>query len=392
MKNKYIFTNLLIVSVLSVLFFSCKNKENSKNKVQIQSYSNNYYFLQGDSIKSKNTLVVVIDPHADGKKAALLFEDIAKNFNCSVIGLTDVQNNQNDFLNRINNDINAAIKTHVLKVKEFYIAGFSGGARMAYVYAATYPTIVNGLLMCGAGLPANANPQFPVAMIIGTQDPNFGEQYISPYSQDEINDNKKLRLVFDGKHEWPSMTMINTAMSFLFSLNNKEIPQSVQDSLVIYEKKFSKSDDKYLYFRIVEANYKISKNDKKISHKQKIDSLLKDNKFYDFTKKLETSLNEETQRNETYYNLLPVKDTLWWKNEIEAINKKINSKDIFVKNSYARTKGFLGLVMYSLSSKELQNPQSRLIDKYLKIYEFLEPDNEDLMKFKQIRNSQKKSN
>jgi len=70
-----------------------------KKNISKKNIPQNYIVLQGnDKLKSSEILVVVIDPHADGKLAVSKFDSFCKNNNCTVIGLTDVQNDDGNFL------------------------------------------------------------------------------------------------------------------------------------------------------------------------------------------------------------------------------------------------------------------------------------------------------
>lgn len=385
MSNKIqIFTKFISILLFSLIFISCKKEEKKVNQQKIFEQSQNFYAVQGkDTALTKNILIVVIDPHAEGKKAALLFEDIANQYNCTVIGLTDVQNGSQDFIDRINKNINGAVAKFNLQVKQLYLAGFSGGARMAFSYCATYPQIVSGLLMCGAGMPQNSNLALPTSLIIGTKDANFSEQYKSPFSQELFNDNR-LNIVFDGQHQWPDKKFLNLGMSFLLIKNNQQNFTTPDKFLNAVINELKKSSDKYIYFKALEAAYKLSSGEQKNKYKSSINSLVANNEFKNYITKLESSLNEEVARNQMLYNSLQTKDINWWKKEIKSIEKKMDSKNVLEANSYYRTKAFLGLAMYSLTSREIQNPQSTMIDKYLKIYELLEPDNPDMLKFKKM--------
>ncbi len=73
----------------------------------------------------------------------------------------------------------------------------------------------------------------------------------------------------------------------------------------------------------------------------------------------------------------------WWNNKINEIDEVINtSKNELEKASYQRTRAYLGILMYSVTSREMKNPDSQNIEKFFKIYEKLEPDNPDLKNFK----------
>ena len=84
-------------------------------------------------------------------------------------------------------------------------------------------------------------------------------------------------------------------------------------------------------------------------------------------------------------NSLPSEDWNWWNNKIDEIDNIIKtSEDKMQTASYQRTRAYLGIIMYSVTSREIKNTSSKNIQKYLKIYEKLEPNNPDLIKFKDI--------
>ena len=79
-------------------------------------------------------------------------------------------------------------------------------------------------------------------------------------------------------------------------------------------------------------------------------------------------------------------DTTWWKQEIQNIDKSAaDKKDKLQSDSYARTRAFLGILLYSKTSAAFRNQGAKnQITKYLKIYELLEPDNPDVYYYKAL--------
>ncbi len=55
----------------------------------------------------------------------------------------------------------------------------------------------------------------------------------------------------------------------------------------------------------------------------------------------------------------------------------------------AHTKAFMGILMFSVVNKEIQSPNGPYLDKYLRTYEMLEPDNPDLKRFKELAHKNK---
>ena len=98
-------------------------------------------------------------------------------------------------------------------VSRIYLAGFSGGARMAFEYARLRS--VQGVLMCGAGPSVSSYEELPcpVYMIAGTTDFNFSETYYNPLKRPDQP--KLVSGYFRGIHEWPTAEMLNDGLLFL---------------------------------------------------------------------------------------------------------------------------------------------------------------------------------
>ena len=117
-----------------------------------------------------------------------------------------------------------------------------------------------------------------------------------------------------------------------------------------------------------------------------IADLISNSKFKNYISKLEQNLKNETERNRNYINNIELKDTIWWKNEIENI-KRISSddKNILKSESYSRTKAFLGILLFSKTNQLMHQPnQNKLLDKTLFIYKQLEPENPDVYYYKSL--------
>ncbi len=82
------------------------------------------------------------------------------------------------------------------------------------------------------------------------------------------------------------------------------------------------------------------------------------------------------------------KNETWWRNELDEFEQKLSKKNTQEVNSYKRTKAVLGILMYMKISEEIKNVNSLLIEKFLIIYELLEPENPDMWFFKAVRQKQ----
>jgi len=385
-----------IFLVLIVFFtFSCKDTkiENQLKISKLETYKQKLpvcfdYKYGKDTVLSKEILIVVIDPQGNGKLAVEKLNDVIINYNCTVIGLNDVKNNTVNFEQIILNNIKSAKNNLSLNVKQIYILGFSGGARMALQFSKN--NNVNGVLMIGAGLPQNefSNIKIPLALLIGTQDFNFIEQYYN-FNSGIVKNENIFSLYYEEKHKWASEEDIFIAVSFLFSRNGISIDNNISTNLSKKSKNFIKNKNYLLEFKYLEAAYKTDFSNNKDSLWQEIDKLLTNEEFLSYMKEFNSIINEEINTNNYYIQQFAYKNYDWWKAEIKNIDKKIaNKKNHLISDSYARTKSFLGMVSYSYCNSEITNLNSTLIDSYLKIYETLEPKNPDMFFFKAVRAKQ----
>lgn len=321
-------------------------------------------------------LFVVIDPHGNGRLAVSKFRKVAKELNVSVIGMNNVANNTPEFIKLIDNNIQAFKGDY----KYLVMAGLSGGARMAFQYGMVKHA--DGIIMCGAGpgQRMNLSIPFPLVMLAGTRDFNFVEQYYPPASALAGNANL-LALPFEGIHEWPGEK--NLVLASKFILSKLQINQEFNDESSLINQQFNtfkKEGRLFLAFKQLEALSKIYRNDRQ---KKKLTDFTQSPGFNKYMDHFQAILTEEMSRNRQLMQNLNLKDEQWWNKTIDDIIVRMNDRSHPLESdSWARTKAFLGVLMYSVVNKEITNHNSPYLMKYLHIYEKLEPENPDLEKFK----------
>ena len=397
---------IIITALLSVLLFSNCSTETKKvetePKVELQEKTvitvekqevktefdtSLYEILLSDNEANKN-LIVFIDPHGDGKFIYDKIKAVSNKFDANVICLNNVENNIPNYIELINKDIKNYKKQTNRDVDNLYIVGFSGGARMAFQYA--NKNNVSGIVMCGAGIGNMINNKlsFPIAFISGTADFNFNEQYYSPFSEAAKNKNI-LGLNFNGKHEWPNNDLLALSVMFLESKQNTDILKTLNynDMMNDYNE-YRKHNELYIAFKKIETINKIFDTEQTNAE---FNNFISSQSFKDYITKFEISLQIEFDRNNGLASALPSQTWEWWNNKIDEIDNTIKtSTDQLERDSYKRTKAYLGIIMYSMVNKEINKPNSTNIEKYLKIYEKLEPENEDMKKFKDMYEYQNK--
>ena len=91
---------------------------------------------------------------------------------------------------------------------------------------------------------------------------------------------------------------------------------------------------------------------------------------------LKNALNFEIKARQPYIDAFTTKDSLWWKNEINSINEKIETeKDPFKIDMYKRIKGFWGIACYTFGNQAVKEKNVQTLNKIISIYRMLEPEN-----------------
>jgi hypothetical protein len=378
---------------MSLLIFSCFQKSGksknlpdsvSKKIEKSTGISKNppyHFILPKDTSSASFQLLVVIDPHGEGKKAADRFSFVAQKYPCLVIGLDEVQNNTPNFETLISKAVSDVSKRFRYKIEKTFFVGFSGGARMAFQYSGDHQ--ISGLIMCGAGpgqLSENLN--FPLVLIAGMKDFNFGEQFYD--SNSALMKNKMLvALPFEGKHEWPEEKILSAAIDFIFKKSGISPKTDKSLNLKALSKQYEEKGQYFLSFKMLETYAKSADEE----HRKEADSLLRNlitSKFFiSYMQYFEKSLAEEQNRNQKYMQAIDDKDFRWWKMEIGGLNTGSEDRgNSLTANTCARNKAFLGILMYSKLNALFNSQDTTNLDKYLKIYERLEPKNPDMFYFK----------
>ncbi len=352
---------------------SCKS--NPKNAYEI-------YIPERAAFSKQLPLVIIIDPHGDGKFAVNKFKAGADKYSVILVASNYLKNGFENFEEAINVLIKDVHEKYPVN-KATVLAGFSGGARMALGYAQHHP--VNGLIMCGA--LANAAQitavNCPVFAISGTDDFNFVETAQYLFQDQLIPENLKIELT-NSSHNWPDSLILTDAMGFLrFSLIPANIQTTGELSIADYcdlqkaRIDSMKKQGDYLKAALIARNLSTTALFNADKSFNPVYAGLKAEKDYKSQlDKLGKSLKFELDMRQPYLEAFTKKDSLWWKKEIDSVNDQIESeKDPITKDMYQRIKGFWGIACYSLGNQAIKEKDAVSLKKIVTIYRMLEPEN-----------------
>lgn len=396
---------LLFLSLL--ISVSCKQVDDSKtqflkwaqkgvvvDKVVCKNDANQNYCLYlptNYDINKSYPVIYAFDPHGNGHNPVALMKNIAEKLGYIIIGSNNSRNGlRPDEINYIVSTLISDTQQKIsINSNRIYMAGFSGGARVACAAALSIKE-TKGIIACSAGFQPNNNPLgFHFIGIAGTQDMNYLEVKRVDEMLKSFNIPSQL-LVFKGKHQWPSEPVLDEAITMLELYAMKE-SLAQKNKIIIDEYQSSKS----LRVRnLINSNSPDSLSQSLSILERSIDALDGLTNVDDMK-----SLLSEVKQNATLQNYLNEKQTIekyefekqqefatafeskpddWWKKEIAKLVESTNTSSENLKADVSkRLLGFISLNCYGYVNGALQYKDWKAADHFISIYQQVDPENPD---------------
>ncbi len=397
-----------LLLIIPLIIISCKGNQQKVNKpmkfneikkiIIVQDTTQGYsiYLPIGYNVKKKWPVLFMFDSHGNGTLAVNHAKEAAERFGYILVGSNNSKNGVQNIDHIVNALFTDVFSHYSIDERRVYTAGFSGGGRVASNLAVSSGKI-RGVITCSAGLPQfnqqNISKKFEICAIAGKEDFNYEEVE----SLSDVLDGTGWRYFiasFDGGHIWPPNNYIDDAILW-FQLNAMRDGLIPEDAPLI-EQTFDsitlKINGCLKHKQFAKAELECKKGISFLYGLHKIRSFEKgrdkvkstDGYQQDIQKQLQMNEMEKQLRN-GYLEKFFSADTNWWTNEIKTLNEKISdNNDPLTKQMYSRIKGFLGIVVYSYTSKAINGNDAAFTNKCLKIYETLEPKNPDLFFYKAL--------
>lgn len=381
--------------------FSCQTQKNSAEFTSIveitdscvSNPSHSYeVFIPSIEKSSKNLpLLVVVDPHGNGKLALAQFKDASTKYPAVLVASNLVQNNDPNYMHELE-ELVADVKGKYQVGSTLYLSGFSGGSRMVLNYATIHNA--NGVIACGAfaGHDQITALKCPMMAIAGMDDFNFSE--VAPFVLNpEKTPNNVIVEITQAAHTWPDKDILISAFGY-FRLSEPLIESVLGGNSQIKKyvlEQHARIDSLKQLGEMIQAEM-VARNMGLVTAFEKLgsfaalaDELLKDKSYQQQQSQLLTSLRFEMKVREAYLKAFDEKDANWWATEITSLSRKIGDEPNAInKAAFQRLKGFLGIVCYSYCGRfAAQNDRSKL-EQTLAIYRLVEPDNTDMMNFTKL--------
>lgn len=385
--------------------FSCtsanQNKDNfikriSKGVVQDSIVCKNapeisycLYIPKSYQVDKKYPLLLAFDPHGDGRLPVNLMKTKAEKEGIILIG----SNNSKNGLGM--EEVFSIVKTLLSEAKEnlavdttrIYLAGFSGGARVACASAQLLPEI-KGVIACSGGFqPGNAAPAFHFVGAAGNNDMNYLEMKKLYQSLSQMQASCQF-LVFNGKHAWPPEEVMNEAIGLLtlYAMKDKSIPvntswiENFKKEHIEYANDLIKNnipDSMAKAYSVLKETVEMLDGISDITmQKEKLSGLQRDLVLQNYLKlQNETELREANKQQELIA-AFEKQSALWWQKEISSLNEQSLKVSAGIQQDAARRLlAFISLCCYSYTNMALQNQSMDALTFFTNIYIQSDPEN-----------------
>jgi hypothetical protein len=337
---------------------------------------NTYHYIRPARYKGSLPLLIILDSGGDGLLAVKKMKPAVTGFPCLVVGSDRIRNNFQGYIQAIDMLIREFSQKY--SVSQVYVAGFSGGARMAFDYARM--RTIQGVLMCGAGPSVNSNEGMPcpVYMIAGTTDFNFSETYYNPLKRS--GQSKLMSAYFRGIHEWPPSDMLYDGLLFLMG-------KSISGGNVLLKKESARLSNKAdsmltnneTFFALKACELALHFDPQNKTAKKQWEEFINNPGFQGDITKIESDLMLESRINQAYAEASMTRDSTWWFNELKQLSFEIASNTAAQKDHFLRIKAFLGILFYSRLNVLIHSqPDNGQIIQILAVYRRAEPENPDV--------------
>lgn len=403
MKTTYIY--IVLIALLSILG-GCTDtpseiKDKQENTLILETVLENqkgvldssinytFYLPQAYNGITKLPVVFFFDPHANGSKPLQKYAKLANQYGYIFIASNNIKNGQaaNSSLVFFEKLLDETKHRFLLDEKQLFTAGFSGGAKMAIVFAQQMSEII-GVAACGGSLPFTPGqvPNYYFAGIVGNKDFNFLElsQTFSVFDQQGFD---YTSVIFDGAHQWPPANNFEMALiGFnIYSIKTKrqqkddkwleKIWQKMNDSILLYTEK-NKIIKQNVYIKQTARWFYGIKNTKeldKLAYK-----IVRSSAFQSAAKKNQKLIQTEVKLRGEFIKAIELRDLEWWNKEISNINNSIQQNDNEVANVSQRLLNYISMASFILLKNDLDDVRLDNAAKKIKIYELVDPTNPDV--------------
>ena len=389
MKTLSVLYPLLIIALLSVI--SCNSQEcrfcNEKQQgavyqnIRSETDTSVFYnmYVPAGTGKKRLPVLILLDAHGNTAPALKQYTALADKYNTALAGFNAAENNIpfENIWKSFKPWLHELFRKAPVDSTKVFIAGFSGGARVATLIENNMDGIA-ATALCGAG-PANLNSwtgkTAPVMMFAGTGDFNYIE-INNIYANPEIKRPHSLH-IFKGTHQWPPTETFEDFFVLMKRLSNPDF--IADEQFFIDRSKIHLQNGRPDIALYSASNALFAIGNKNSASLKKFTDSLSENFPTVFLKELNRCINEEYILQKRINSMFQNADTIKYFALVDSINKQIFLDTVSLSSDVLhRAKAWCGIAAYSFSN-QARNMNVPFLFSILRMYEYTEPENPDML-------------
>lgn len=346
---------------------------------EIQSKGFFSYYVPKNLVSGSQTPVFIFfDPEGEGSEPLEKYRGIADSLGILLIGSLETKNGLSFEQTRqiASKLIDHTTREFKVENPNFYLVGFSGGAKVA-LDAAMHLSQVVGAVYCGA--PGNAeNITKPIFGFVGNRDMNFADcLHFEASLADSI---PHALITWDGLHEWPPSSLFIRSMFWAAHRSASTLDSKVAQEYYahILKQYHDHNDDPMKQAEILHEAWLLAYNSSKQAEAGlSLKKFIKSTVYKRAESSQERSLQSELAAKARYNNAFFEKDLDWWMQEVKILQKSTSPAS-------KRMLAYFSLASYSLAQRALAQEQLDFLEKVLNIYELVDPENAEVYYLKAV--------
>lgn len=362
----------IAVNLGSITTLSCKLDVTNSYEIYLPSK------LQDTAVYP---VLFFFSPQGDGKVPLEKYRSIAEEWEFILVGSNYTKNGMNAdlALNGANTLVNDVVSRFNVDGARIYLSGFSGGARIAGGLALQRMD-VTGVICCSATPPQPVSPRGYVG-VAGLGDMNYLE--MKKFQEKQSGSALSELIVFDGKHEWPPVNIMENAMLMVSlyqpgtaaSGNMNQMSDSLTAS-VLRQCDSLKQISCMLEYRLLSSVERAEKNlsgsNAIAERRKKMDgsSCVKNDE-----KKWADVETEEADLQKVLSEAVLSRDTAWWRANADSYFETTKTgPEKFMRQ---RLRGYTSLLCYTYAGQAFSMNNLHAAEKLVKVYSIVDPENSE---------------